>query len=218
MGHKVNPKILRIGVINSWDSKWFAKGKYSEYLKQDIGIRKFLQTKLRNASIDKIEIERSVDSINIILYSAKPGIIIGRAGAGVEELKNGLQKNVLNKFGLQKIKVNINIQEIKNPALSANIVLQYIIDDIEKRTPFRRTMKQAIGKVEKAGAKGVKIVISGRLNGAEIARTEKLISGKIPLHTFRADIDYSRGTARTIYGAIGVKVWIYKGEVFAKKQ
>ncbi|MFH0856559.1 MAG: 30S ribosomal protein S3 [bacterium] len=214
MGHKVNPKILRIGVINTWDSKWFSKKNYSEYLKHDIAIRKFLQLKLRNASIDKIEIERSVDNLNIILHSAKPGLIIGRSGAGVEELKNEIQKKVLNKFCLQKIKINLNIQEVKNPALSSSIVMQYVIDDIEKRIPFRRTMKQAIAKVEKAGAKGVKIVVSGRLNGAEIARTEKLIFGKIPLHTLRADIDYSRGTARTMYGAIGVKVWIYKGEIF----
>ncbi|MFH0854144.1 MAG: 30S ribosomal protein S3 [bacterium] len=213
MGHKVNPKIFRMGIIRTWDSKWFAKGKFSSFLKQDVLIRKFLKKQLREAAIDKIEIERSTNNIKIIIYSAKPGVIIGRSGAGIEELKNNLKK-LFNKIGLSDINLNLNIQEVRNPNLSANIVLQNVIDDIEKRIPFRRALKQANGKVEKAGAKGVKIVVSGRLNGAEIARTEKLTAGKIPLHTLRADIDYSRGTARTIYGAIGVKVWIYKGEVF----
>lgn len=216
MGHKVNPKIFRIGVINSWDSKWFSKKNFSEFLKQDIMIRKFLKSKLREASVDRIEIERSGENLKVIIHSAKPGVIIGRSGAGIEELRNKLKSMVLNKIGLQNHKIDLNIQEFRNPSLSANIVLQGIIDDIEKRIPFRRVMKQAVAKVEKAGAKGVKIVLSGRLNGVEIARTEKLISGKIPLHTLRANIDYSRGAARTIYGAIGVKVWIYKGEVFNK--
>lgn len=216
MGHKVNPKIFRIGVINNWDSKWFSKKNFSEFLRQDIMIRKFLKSKLREASVDRIEIERSGENLKIIIHSAKPGVIIGRSGAGIEELRSNLKSTVLNKIGLQNHKIDLNIQEFRNPALSANIVLQGIIDDIEKRIPFRRVMKQSVAKVEKAGAKGVKIVLSGRLNGVEIARTEKLISGKIPLHTLRANIDYSRGAARTIYGAIGVKVWIYKGEVFNK--
>ncbi|MFH1030889.1 MAG: 30S ribosomal protein S3 [bacterium] len=217
MGHKVNPKIIRMGIIKTWDSKWFAKKNYGDFLRQDVNIRKFLKKQLRDAAIDKIEIERSGDDIKIILHSAKPGIIIGRSGVGVEDLKNKL-KNLLNKIGLSKISLNINIQEVKNSNLSANIILQNVIDDIEKRIPFRRILKQTIAKVEKAGAKGVKIMVSGRLNGAEIARTEKLTSGKIPLHTLRADIDYSRGAAHTIYGAIGVKVWIYKGEIFNNKK
>lgn len=217
MGHKVNPKIIRMGIIKTWDSEWFAKKNYGDFLRQDVNIRKFLKKQLRDAAIDKIEIERSGDDIKIILHSAKPGIIIGRSGVGVEDLKNKL-KNLLNKIGLSKISLNINIQEVKNSNLSANIILQNVIDDIEKRIPFRRILKQTIAKVEKAGAKGVKIMVSGRLNGAEIARTEKLTSGKIPLHTLRADIDYSRGAAHTIYGAIGVKVWIYKGEIFNNKK
>ncbi|OGF21255.1 30S ribosomal protein S3 [Candidatus Falkowbacteria bacterium RBG_13_39_14] len=213
MGHKVNPKIFRMGIIRSWDSKWFAKKNFSDFLRQDILIRKFLKKQLREASLDKIEIERSGDSVKVIIFSGKPGIIIGRSGAGIEELKNKLKK-LLNKIGLPNINLNLNIQEVSNPSLSANIILHNIIDDIEKRIPFRRVLRQAVAKAEKAGAKGVKVMVSGRLNGAEIARTEKLISGKIPLHTLRADIDYTRGTANTIYGAIGVKVWIYKGEIF----
>lgn len=213
MGQKVNPKIFRMGIIRSWDSKWFARKNFSDFLRQDILIRKFLKKQLREASLDKIEIERSGDNIKVIIFSGKPGIIIGRSGAGIEELKNKLKK-LLNKIGLANTNLNLNIQEVANPSLSANIVLQNIIDDIEKRIPFRRVLRQAVAKAEKAGAKGVKVMVSGRLNGVEIARSEKLISGKIPLHTLRADIDYTRGTANTIYGAIGVKVWIYKGEVF----
>lgn len=214
MGQKVNPKIFRMGVIRTWESKWFSKNKYSDFLKLDVAIRKFLTLKLKDAALDKIEIERSGESIKITIYSAKPGIIIGRSGVGVEDLKNKLQRNVLNKMNIGKMGVNLNILEIKNPNLSANIIMQNVIDDLEKRIPFRRVLKQAIGKAEKAGAKGVKIMVAGRLNGAEIARSEKLTSGKIPLHTLRADIDYTRGAARTIYGAIGVKVWIYKGDIF----
>ncbi|MFH1192301.1 MAG: 30S ribosomal protein S3 [bacterium] len=214
MGQKVNPKIFRMGIIRTWESKWFSKNKYSDFLKLDVAIRKFLNLKLKDAALDRIEIERSGESIKITIHSAKPGIIIGRSGVGIEDLKNKLQKSVLNKMNIGKMGVNLNIQEIKNPNLSANIIIQNVIDDLEKRIPFRRALKQAIGKAEKAGAKGVKILVAGRLNGAEIARSEKLTSGKIPLHTLRADIDYTRGVARTIYGAIGVKVWIYKGDIF----
>ncbi|MFC1613052.1 30S ribosomal protein S3 [Patescibacteria group bacterium] len=218
MGQKVNPKIFRMGIVNTWDSKWFASKKnYSNFLKQDTKIKKFLKDALKGAAIDKIEIERSQGNIKIIIHSGKPGIVIGRSGAGVEKLKNDIEKKILNKMPeIKKVSLEISIQEVKNHSLSANIVLQYVIDDLEKRIPFRRAAKQAISKVEKAGALGVKIIVGGRLNGAEIARSEKFISGKIPLHTLRADIDYSRGAARTIYGAIGVKVWIYKGEVFKK--
>lgn len=214
MGQKVNPKIFRMGIIRTWESKWFSKNKYSDFLKLDVAIRKFLNLKLKDAALDRIEIERSGESIKITIHSAKPGIIIGRSGVGIEDLKNKLQKSVLNKMNIGKMGVNLNIQEVKNPNLSANIIMQNVIDDLEKRIPFRRALKQAIGKAEKAGAKGVKIMVAGRLNGAEIARNEKLTSGKIPLHTLRADIDYTRGVARTIYGAIGVKVWIYKGDIF----
>ena len=221
MGQKVNPKIFRIGIIRGWDSKWFSKRNFIPFLKQDVIIRKFLKTKLKDAGVAKIEIERSAERLNIIIYAVRPGVIIGRSGVGIEDLKNALKKEVLNKkdFQLQgKLSLNINIMEVDKPNLNAQVVVDNIIADLEKRIPFRRTMKQVIGRVVKAGAKGVKVQVSGRLNGAEIARREKLTEGMIPLHTLRADIDYSRGAAQTIYGKIGVKVWIYKGEIFNKNE
>jgi len=212
MGRKVHPKIFRVGQIYSWNSKWFSSKNYSTFLKQDIQIRKFIMNELKDASIARIEIERAANTITTIIFSAKPGIIIGRGGKGVENLKNKISK----KFLPPKTTLNINIQEVKNPNLAAEIVTQAIIADLEKRMPYRRVMKQAISRVEKAGAKGIKVIVSGRLNGAEIARTETLTWGKLPLHTLRAEIDYARGKAMTTYGTIGVKVWIYKGEVFKK--
>lgn len=211
MGHKVNPKVIRIGTTRTWNSKWFSRQDYSEFLRDDVFIKKFLQTKLKEAAVDRIEIERSAGKMNIVVHSGKPGIIIGRSGSSVDDLK----KQVKQKFlGSKKIDVNINIMEVKQPSLSAAINVQQIASDLEKRIPFRRALKSAMQKIEAAGAKGVKVTVSGRLNGAEIARTETLTTGNLPLHTLRADIDYSRGVARTIYGAIGIKVWIYKGEVF----
>lgn len=216
MGQKVNPKIFRMSSISTWDSKWFANKKnFSDFLRLDAEIRKFLKKALKGAAIDKFEIERFRDNIKIIIHSAKPGLIIGRSGTGAEQLKNDITKKIVARLLRgQKLNIDLSIVETKNPFLSANIVLQFIIEDIEKRIPFRKVIKQVISKVEKAGAQGVKVMISGRLNGAEIARREKFSSGKVPLHTLRADVDYSRGAAHTIYGAIGVKVWIYKGEVF----
>lgn len=213
MGQKVNPKIFRIGINRACTSKWFSHRDYSRLLKEDQKIRKFISRKLKEASIDRIEIERPAGNLTINIHSAKPGLIIGRAGAGIEELKKSLQNQILGK----KAPVNLNIQEVGRPDLSANIVLQSIISDLEKRIPFRRAMKQALARVERAGALGVKVMVGGRLNGADIARQEKLAWGKIPLHTLRADIDYSRGSARTIFGTIGVKVWIYRGEIFEKE-
>lgn len=213
MGQKVHPKIFRTGEsqIYSWDSKWFSNKKdYKEYLKQDIQIKDFLRKELKDCGLAKIEIERSRNSLTVTLHSAKPGVIIGRAGAGAEELKNKIKKKFLNK----KINFNLNILEVDKPSLTAEIILQNMIADIEKRVPYRKTVKQALSRVEKAGAQGVKVVVSGRLDGAEIARSETFAWGKIPLHTLRADIDYASGTAQTIYGTIGLKVWIYKGEVF----
>ena len=211
MGHKVNPIVIRIGITRTWNSKWFSRKDFSEFLREDVLIKKFLQNKLKDASIDRIEIERSAGKMNIVVHSGKPGIIIGRSGAGIEDLK----KQVKQKFlGSKKIDINMNILEVKNPNLSAAIAVQQIASDLEKRIPFRRALKVAMSKIEAAGAKGAKVTVSGRLNGAEIARSETLTSGSLPLHTLRAAIDYSRGIARTIYGAIGIKVWIYKGEVF----
>lgn len=220
MGHKVNPKAIRVGVIKGWPSKWFARDNFSAFLRQDLAIKKFLKGKLKDAGVANIEIERSAEKLNIIIYAVKPGIIIGRSGVGIEDLKTNLKKTVLNKEATKvpgKVNLNINIMEVDKPNLNAQIVVDNIINDLEKRIPFRRSMKQSISRVMRAGAKGVKVMVSGRLNGAEIARTEMLTEGEVPLHTLRADIDYNRAAAQTIYGKIGVKVWIYKGEVFNKR-
>lgn len=220
MGQKVNAKIFRIKINKSWDSKWYAGKDFAEYLKQDVLIRKFIIKKFKNSGISKVDIERSAGGININIHTSRPGLIIGRGGSGVEDLKKEIHNNFLkDSFSRRKAikNININIIEITNPNLDAAVILQGIAADIEKRIPFRRCVKQAIGKAEKAGAKGVKILVSGRLDGAEIARRELFLSGKVPLHTLRADIDYARGVARTIYGTIGIKVWLYKGEVFEKE-
>ncbi len=212
MGHKVHPKVFRVGVIYGWDSKWFSKRDFAKFLQQDLEIKKFIKKELKEASVAKIEIERSNAAVTVVIHSGKPGVIIGRGGQGVEELKKKIKAKFLDK----KTNLNINIQEVGNPSLSAELIVQSMVADLEKRIPFRRVMKQAIQRTEKADIKGIKVVVGGRLNGAEIARTEKLTAGKLPLHTLRADIDYARGVARTTYGALGVKVWLYKGEVFKK--
>lgn len=212
----MHPKIFRIGTVSTWDSKWYAKrGKYQTLLREDILVKEFVAKKLKDAGIQNVEIERRGDAMTVVINAAKPGVIIGRSGAGAEALKKELKDNF---WRGKKVTLNINIFEVKKPSLSAKIVLQGMTADLEKRVAFRRVMKQTIDRVKKAGAKGVKIVVSGRLNGAEIARTEKLLDGKVPLTNLRADIDYANGTARTIYGAIGVKLWIYRGEIFNDKK
>ncbi|PIR91969.1 30S ribosomal protein S3 [Candidatus Falkowbacteria bacterium CG10_big_fil_rev_8_21_14_0_10_44_15] len=217
MGQKVHPKIFRTGVIYSWPSKWFSAGRnFPSKLKQDVEIRRFLIHKLREASVDKVEIERDAQKITVTVYTAKPGLIIGRGGAGAEDLKKEIKRKFLPKVKLGEIHLNIN--EVDRPNLSASIVMQAMVLDIEKRLPYKRVMKQAIMHVQRAGALGVKALVKGRLNGAEIAREEKMVAGKIPLHTLRADIDYAQGTAHTTYGSIGVKVWIYRGEIFSKEE
>lgn len=213
MGSKVHPKSFRLATIKTWDSIWFAKKDFPRMLEEDDKIRTFLSARLKEASVDNIIIERSHQQISATIYSAKPGFIIGRAGSGIEELKKEMMKKL---FPGRRLALNLNVKEVTNPALSSKIVAQQIASEIEKRLPFRRSMKSAIDRVMKAGAKGVKISISGRLNGAEIARTERLAQGKVPLHNLRADIDYAKVTARTIYGAIGVTLWINRGEVFEK--
>lgn len=220
MGKKINPKIVRIGVINTWPSAWFASDKkYIKNVKQDVLIRKYVIKNFKEAGIDKVEINRNSGQINIDIHTARPGVIIGRGGNGVEELKKTLLRKFLsNPMEIRLNNININIKEVENPNLSAQINIQSMILEIEKRVPFRKVMKTAISRVERAGALGVKVAISGRLNGAEIARTEKLTSGKLPLSTLRANIDYARGAAHTTYGSIGLKIWIYKGEVFNKEQ
>ncbi len=219
MGKKINPKIFRIGITRTWSSKWFGKGvDYAKKLEQDVKIRRYLLKKLREAGIDRIEIERSNNKIIISVYTAKPGLIIGRGGSGVDDLKKDIHSKFLRAVGFRLGNINLNIYEVDRPNLSAQIITQSMIIDIEKRMPYRRVMKQVIGRIERSGALGVKVIVSGRLNGAEIARSEMLTSGKVPLHTLRADVDYARGTAHTTYGSIGVKVWIYRGEVFEKKE
>lgn len=216
MGQKVNPRLFRTGIIFSWDSKWFARGEhYVQWLREDVEIKKFLNKLLVAASVAKIEIERTSSVISILIHTAKPGVVIGRQGAGVEDLKTKVQKKF---FGSKKITIKLNIIEVDSPGLNSQLVLKTMIDDIEKRMPYRRVLRQTIDRVQKGGATGVKVLIGGRLNGAEIANREKLVWGKVPLHTLRAHIDYARGTAHTMAGTIGIKVWIYKGEVFNEKK
>ena len=219
MGKKVNPKAIRLGITKTWPSIWFKTGQnYIQGVKQDVQIRKYMIKTFKEAGIDKVEIARDAKKINIDIHTAKPGVLIGRGGNGIEELKKKLHKMFLsNPSGIRPGDVNINIKEVSQPNLSAQIMVQSMILEIEKRQPFRKVMKQAIGKIERAGALGVKVAIGGRLNGAEIARTEKLVSGKVPLNTLRADIDYARGCAHTAYGSIGIKLWIYRGEIFDKR-
>lgn len=211
MGQKVHPIGFRLGGIYTWSSRWFAKhGSYRVALKQDILIRKFLQKRLKDANVSKVDIERSSGAVTINIYTAKPGVIIGRGGQGVESLRKELKQFFID----SKVALTLNILEVDKPNLSAMLVVHSIVADIEKRIPFRRAMRQALSRLTKAGVQGVKIVVAGRLDGAEIARTEKLAQGKVPLHTLRANIDYARAAAHTTYGVVGVKVWIYKGEVF----
>lgn len=215
MGHKVNPKIFRVGLSEKWDSRWFASGKdYIKYLKEDNKIRDYLTKKLKDAGVESIKIKRSPDKIEVIIHSSKPGIIIGSGGAGINQIKNDLEKKIIKN---KKIKLQINIKEVSKPQLSARIVAQNVALELEKRILYRRAMKRNLENVMRAGAKGAKIICSGRLNGVEIARTETQVQGKLPLHTLRADIDYALEKAQTTYGVIGVKVWIYKGEKFQIK-
>jgi small subunit ribosomal protein S3 len=215
MGKKINPKIIRMGITKSWASRWYSGGNaYIDNVKQDLATRRFLTKEYREAGVDRVDIERRSKKIVINIYTAKPGIIIGRGGAGIEDLKKKIHSKFLRASNVRLGEITINVFEAERSSLSAQIVLQAMTLDIEKRIPFRKVMKQAIARVEKGGALGVKVVVSGRLNGAEIAREETLSSGSVPLHTLRADIDYARGFARTTYGTIGIKVWIYRGIIF----
>ena len=214
MGHKVHPKIFRMQVIYKWPSRWFAKLNKEEYrknLRHDIEMREFIRKQCKDAGVDEIKVERDLSGeVTITLTVAKPGLIIGRGGSGVEDLTTKLEKKILK----GKNKIRMNVVEIKKPNLSARVVGMNMAADLEKRMPYRRVLKQALDRVDKAGAKGVRVMVAGRLNGADIARRETLSRGKIPLQNLRADIDYARVNAHTIYGVIGIKVWIYKGEVF----
>ena len=210
MGQKVNPHGLRVGVIKDWDSRWYADAEYADYLVEDYNIRKFLKKKLYSAGVSKIEIERASDRVKVILYTAKPGVVIGKGGAENEVTKKELSK-------LTDKKVLVDIKEIKRPDRDAQLVAENIAQQLENRVAFRRAMKSCIGRTMKTGAKGIKTAVSGRLGGADIARTEFYSEGTIPLQTLRADIDYGFAEADTTYGKVGVKVWIYKGEVLPTK-
>jgi len=208
MGQKVNPHGLRVGVIKDWDSRWFAnKSTFGDTLVEDYNVRNYIKKNLYAAGVPKIEIERfAEDKVRIHIHCAKPGIVIGRGGAEIEKLRQKLEK-MMNK------QVAVNIVEVKNPDINSKLVAEKIAFDLENRVSFRRTMKQAIGRAMRLGAKGIKVMVSGRLGGAEIARSETYHEGTIPLQTIRADIDYGTAEAHTTYGRIGVKVWIYRGEV-----
>lgn len=212
MGKKINPKIFRQHIYG-WSSKWFASKKdFPQMLEEDQEIRKFLKRQLANSGVSKTEIKRMGDGIELNIHTSKPGVIIGRKGQDIEKLRDTLKKQFYSK---RKIQITVNIHEVKNPDADAELILQNIIAQIEKRVPFRRVLKRTIERtMHSKGVGGVKLMISGRLDGAEIARRETLRQGKIPAHTLRADLDYARSTAKTIYGTIGVKVWVYKGEIF----
>ena len=209
MGQKVNPHGLRVGVIKDWDSRWYAEKDFADFLVEDHEIREFLKKKLYNAGISKIEIERASDRVKVIIFTAKPGVIIGKGGQDIEKLKGELSK-------LTDKKLVVDIKEVKRPDREAQLVAENIAQQLENRVSFRRAMKSTMSRSLKAGALGIKTAVSGRLGGADIARTEFYSEGTIPLQTLRADIDYGFAEADTTYGKIGVKVWIYKGEVLTQ--
>ena len=212
MGQKVNPHGLRVGVINDWDSKWYAEGNdFADYLVEDHKIREFLKKKLYSAGVSKIDIERAGDRVKVVVYTAKPGIVIGKGGAEIEEVKKQLQK-------LTDKKLVIDVKEVKRPDKDAQLVAENIASQLEGRVAFRRAMKSCITRAMKSGIQGIKTTCSGRLGGADIARSESYNEGTIPLQTMRADIDYGFAEADTTYGKVGVKVWIYKGEVLPSKK
>ena len=211
MGQKVHPIGMRVGIIRDWDAKWYAEKEYAEFLHEDLRIRKFIATKLADAAVSTIEIERAANRVNISIHTAKPGMVVGKGGSEVENLRKELNK-------LTGKRVHINIVEIKKPDLDAKLVGEGIARQLENRVAFRRAQKQAIQRAMRAGAKGIKTQVSGRLNGADIARSEGYSEGTVPLHTLRADIDYAWEEADTTYGKLGVKVWIYRGEILPTKK
>lgn len=210
MGQKIHPIGLRLGIIRNWDSRWYQDKHYADWLHEDVQIRDWLRKRLKHAGISRIEIERA-DKINVILNTAKPGIVIGSKGRGIEELRKELARRT-------KRDVKITVQEIKKPEIEAKLVAENIVEQLERRVAFRRAMKQAARRTIDRGALGIRIQCSGRLAGAEIARTEKTREGSVPLHTLRADIDYAIVEALTTYGRIGVKVWIYRGDILPKQR
>jgi len=212
MAHRVHPKIFRIKDLSDWNSRWLIKKNLPQYLEEDFKIREFLRKKLKNCGIEKIEIDRFPGKLSVFIWSARPGLIIGRGGQGVEELKKELERKI---FKQQKKELKLEILEIKNPWLSASLASQWIVQQIEKRVPQRRVLKQALDKIaSQKGVEGCRVEVAGRLDGAEIARRNWLKKGRLPRQTLRADIDYAQAQAFCTYGVVGVKVWIYKGEKF----
>tara|TARA_A100001011_G_scaffold4822_1_gene5571 strand:- start:1526 stop:2203 length:678 start_codon:yes stop_codon:yes gene_type:complete len=209
MGQKVNPYGIRLGINKTWSSRWFSKTEYTKLLHQDLKIKSYVEKKLKNASISKINIERAAKKLRLSIYSSRPGIIIGKKGADIETLKKDLSS-------MSNLEVFLDIKEVRKPEVEAKLVAENIASQLEKRISFRRAMKKAVQSAMRLGAKGVKVVCSGRLGGAEIARTEKYHEGSVPLHTLRGDIDYSTAEAETTYGICGIKVWINKGEILLK--
>ncbi|GJL82774.1 MAG: 30S ribosomal protein S3 [marine bacterium B5-7] len=211
MGQKVHPNGFRLGVIRDWDTKWYAKGReYARKLVSDQKVREHIQTKLRNAAISKIQLDRFGDNLNVKIFTARPGIVIGKKGEDIEKLRRVLSR-------MNGAPVQISVEEIRKPELDATLVAENICQQLEKRIMFRRAMKRAVQNSMRLGAQGVKVMVGGRLNGAEIARTEWYREGRVPLHTLRADVDYGFAEAHTTYGVIGVKVWIFKGEIFEEE-
>ena len=211
MGQKVNPIGLRIGIIRDWESRWYAEKDYADLVHEDLKIREYINKRLQDAAVSRVEIERAANRVNVTIHTAKPGMVIGKGGSEVEALRKALTQ-------LTGKRVHINIVEIKKPDLDATLVATNIARQLENRVSFRRAQKQAIQRAMRAGAKGIKTMVSGRLGGAEIARSEHYSEGTVPLHTLRADIDYATAEADTTYGKIGVKVWIYRGEVLPTKK
>lgn len=211
MGQKVNPHGIRLGIVKTWDAKWYADKEYADQLHEDIKIRRELKSRLKEAGVSRIETERSKNRLRITIHTAKPGMVIGRGGSGIEQVKDQLKK-------FTDKKVDINIAEIKQPDMDATLVAENIAGQLERRIAFRRAMKQCVQRTMRLGAKGIKVAVGGRLGGAEIARKESYREGSIPLHTLRADIDYGTAEAHTTYGRIGVKVWIFKGEVLPERK
>ena len=209
MGQKIHPNGLRVGIIRGWDSRWYSQKEYANWLREDMRIRDFITKFHKNAGVSKVEIERA-SKVHVIINTAKPGLVIGKRGAGIDDLRSRLEK-------MTSKPVKISIQEINQHELEAALVAENIADALVKRVTFRRAMKQAAQRVMKAGAKGIRIQVSGRLGGSEIARSERTFNGKVPLHTLRADVDYSIKEANTTYGVIGVKVWIYRGDILTKR-
>lgn len=209
MGQKVHPIGFRLGIVKDWETHWFAEKDYTKLLHEDIALRKMIAQHLKDASVPRIEIERSANQLTVTVHTAKPGIVIGKSGAKVDELRRRIER-------MTGKKVRVNISEIRQPELDATLVARSIAEQLERRVAFRRALKQAVTRSVQRGAKGVKAIIAGRLGGAEMSRREREVSGKVPLHTLRADIDYGTAEAHTTYGVIGVKVWIYKGEVLPK--